>query len=65
MKNIKNTKRVSKNDIDQREESTGGEEETGSEDNYGNDKGSKARIEKPINALTRKRIKKMESFQEN
>lgn len=41
MKNIKNTKRVSKNDIDQREESTGGEEETGSEDNYGNDEGVK------------------------
>lgn len=47
MKNVKNTKRVSKNDIDQREESAGGEEETGSEDNYGNDEGVKLGLRNP------------------
>lgn len=42
-----------------RQESTSGEEEIGSEDNYGKAEGI-VRIAKPINALIRKRIKKME-----
>lgn len=37
MKNIKNTRRESKSDVDQRGESTDQEEKTGSEEKYGKD----------------------------